>query len=491
MSEPAPLPGRADTIIRGGTLYDGTGAPGRIADVAIADDRIVAVGDLAAMAAEREIDATDRAVAPGFIDVHTHDDRYLMTNPDMAPKASQGVTTVVVGNCGFSLAPWKNYSEAQFPFSMWLDRPELQFTSAGDYLDGLERTPPALNAAALIGHSSLRYGAMSDLGRPARDDEIAAMQASLSESIEGGAIGMSSGLFYPPAQAATTEEVAGVAEALSARDSVYTAHIRDEAEHVLDAIEEAAAIARHADVQLVISHHKAAGLQNFGKTLKTLPLIDRLRGEQRITLDVYPYIASSTMILPHLVGRCEKVMITWSKAYPQYRGADLDEIAAEMGLDRKAAAEALAPGGAVYFQLSEEDVQRVIGFAGAMIGSDGIPDDVHPHPRLWGTFPRVLGHYARDVGLMSLEQAVHRMTGLPAAEFGFKDRGVIRQGAYADITIFNPLTVKDTATFEAPMQPAAGIEHVLVNGQPVWRDGAATGERPGRPIRLKDMARGR
>ena len=491
MSDPKSLPQRADLLIRGGTLYDGTGAEGRAADVAVSDDRIVAVGDLGGMTAEREVDAGGRAVAPGFIDVHTHDDRFLFTNPDMAPKASQGVTTVVVGNCGFSLAPWKGYGENQFPFSMWLDRPELQFESAADYLDGMERMPPAINGAMLIGHSSLRYGAMDDVGRPARDGEIAAMQDSLRENIEGGAIGMSSGLFYPPAQAATTDEVAAIAEALSKHDAIYTAHIRDEAEHVLEAIEEAATIARHADVQLVISHHKAAGLQNFGKTLQTLPLIDKLRGEQRITLDVYPYIASSTMILPHLVGRCEKVLITWSRDNPQYRGTDLDEIAAEMGLERREAAEALVPGGAVYFQLNEDDVQRVIGFPGAMIGSDGIPDDRHPHPRLWGTFPRVLGHYARDLGLLPLHEAVHRMTGLPASEFGFKDRGVIRPGAFADITLFDPKTVKDSATFEAPMQPAIGIELVLVNGRPVWRDGKATGERPGRPIRLKDTVRGR
>ena len=196
------------------------------------------------------------------------------------------------------------------------------------------------------------------------------------------------------------------------------------------------------------------------------------------------------MILPHLVGRCEKVLITWSRDFPDIRGRDLDEIAEELGLDRAAAAERLAPGGAVYFQLNEEDVQRVIGFSGAMIGSDGLPDDKHPHPRLWGTFPRVLGHYARDVGLMPLAEAVHRMSGLPAAEFGLKDRGAIRSGAYADVTVFDPLTVKDTATFEAPMQPAAGIELVLVNGQPVWQGGQTTGERPGRPIRLSDTTRG-
>lgn len=490
MSEQSSLPRSADRVIRGGTVYDGTGAEGRPADVAIGGDRIIAVGDLAGMAAAEEIDATGRAVAPGFIDVHTHDDRYLFTHPEMTPKASQGVTTVVVGNCGFSLAPWKRYSDKQFPFSLWQDRPDLQFDSAAAYLEGLERMPPALNAAMLVGHSSLRYGAMDDVGRPARDDEIAAMQDSLRDSIEGGAIGLSSGLFYPPAQAATTDEVAAIAGVMAERDGVYTAHIRDEAEHILEAIEEAAEIGRRAGVQLVISHHKAAGLQNFGKTKQTLPLIDRLRRDQRLTLDVYPYIASSTMILPHLVGRCEKVLITWSRDFPDIRGRDLDEIAEELGLDRKAAAERLAPGGAVYFQLNEEDVQRVIGFSGAMIGSDGLPDDKHPHPRLWGTFPRVLGHYARDVGLMPLAEAVHRMSGLPAAEFGLKDRGAIRSGAYADVTVFDPLTVKDTATFEAPMQPAAGIELVLVNGQPVWQGGQTTGERPGRPIRLSDTTRG-
>ena len=480
-----------DLIIRNGTVIDGAGGARVRADVAVTGDRITDVGDLGGATSTAEIDAADQVVAPGFIDVHTHDDRYLFTNPDMAPKASQGVTSVVVGNCGFSLAPWKNAGEEQFPMSLWRDREDLMFPTAGDYLEGLERTPPALNAAMLVGHSSLRYGAMDDVYRPATDSEIAAMQDSLRDCIDQGAIGMSSGLFYPPAQAAKTEEVAAVAEVMAARDGIYTAHIRDEAEHVMEALEEVAQIGRAAGVQVVISHHKAAGLQNFGKTKETLPLIEKFQSQQRLALDVYPYHASSTMILPHLVSRCRKVLITWSEPRPDVRGRDLAELAAEMEMTAEEAAKALSPGGAIYFQLNEEDVQRVLSYPGAMIVSDGIPDDLHPHPRLWGTFPRVLGHYARDLGLMTLEAAVHRMTGLPAAQFGFTDRGAIRTGAYADMVIFNPKTVLDGATFDEPTTPAIGIDSVFVNGLAVWQQGKATGERPGRPIRLGDTSRGR
>ena len=243
-------------------------------------------------------------------------------------------------------------------------------------------------------------------------------------------------------------------------------------------------------MQVVISHHKAAGLGNFGKTKQSLPRIEEFQKQQRLTLDVYPYHASSTMILPHLIEQCRKVLITWSKPRPDVRGRDLAELAAEMEMTAVEAAKALSPGGAIYFQLDEEDVQRVLAYPGAMIGSDGIPDDQHPHPRLWRTFPRVLGHYARDLGLMSLEAAVHRMTGLPAAQFGFKDRGELRTGSFADLVIFNPKTVLDSATFETPTEPAIGIDSVFVNGVPVWQGGKASGERPGRPIRLGDTSRG-
>jgi N-acyl-D-amino-acid deacylase len=483
-------PARADLVIRGGSVIDGTGAERQKADIAVTGERIAAIGDLSATEGEREIDATDRIVAPGFIDVHTHDDRYLFTHPEMAPKASQGVTTVVVGNCGFSLSPWKKFDEGQFPFSLWQDRPELCFATAAGFLEALDKTPCAINSAALIGHSSLRYGAMSDLERPATDAEIAEMQADLKESVEAGAIGMSSGLFYPPAKAAPTEEVTAICEAMAPLDGIYTAHIRNEDTYVLDSIEEAAAIASQAGVQLLISHHKTAGLANHGRMKETLPLIEKLRQKQRLNIDVYPYIAGSTMILPSMMQRATRVLISWSRDYPQYNGRDLDEIAKEMGKTREEAAEELSPGGAIYFMLDEKDVQKAMSHEAAIIGSDGIPDDQHPHPRLWGTFPRVLGHYSRDLGLFPLEDAVRRMTGQAAAVFGFKDRGVIREGAYADITVFDAKTIIDAASFEDPKQPAIGIDCVLVNGQPVWRDGKSTGERAGRPIRLADTSRG-
>jgi N-acyl-D-amino-acid deacylase len=491
MTSSTKAPARADTVIRGGTVIDGTGAPGFSADVAIDGERIVAVGDLAATEGGREIDASGKTVSPGFIDVHTHDDYYLFTHPDMIPKASQGVTTVVVGNCGFSLSPWKRFDEGQFPFSLWLDRPELRFSTTAEYLDALDTNPCAVNSAALIGHSSLRYAAMNDLDRPANDAEISQMQSDLKESVEAGAVGMSSGLFYPPAQAASTEEVIAVCEAMAPLDGIYTAHIRNEDAHVIEAIEEAAEIGRRAAVQLLISHHKTAGLANHGRMRETLPLIERLRTGQRLNIDVYPYIAGSTMILPAMMKRASKVMITWSRDYPQHNGGDLDEIAAEMGKTREEAAEQLSPGGAIYFMLDEADVQKAMSHESAIIGSDGIPDDMHPHPRLWGTFPRVLGHYSRDLGLFPIEDAVRRMTGQAAAVFGFRDRGVIREGAFADITVFDANTIIDVASFDEPAQPAIGIDCVLVNGQPVWRDGGSTGERPGRPIRLSDTERGR
>ncbi len=490
MSEQPSATGRADLIFREARVFDGTGVPAVVADVAVTGDRISAVGDLGAVVADFEIEAAGKALAPGFIDVHTHDDRFILTHPDVAPKASQGVTTVVVGNCGVSVSPFLREGLPPPPFDLLVDSEEHCFRSADAYFDRLERAPAALNSLTLIGHTTLRYNMMDDLDRPATDKEIEGMRQLLAESLEAGAIGMSSGLFYPPARAATTDEVAGVAEALGPVDGIYTAHIRNEAEDVLEAIEEAAEIAERGGAQLVISHHKTSGTANFGRTKETLPLIERLRSRQRVGLDVYPYVASSTVLLPDYAATANKVLVTWYSARPDIAGRDLDEIAAEMGLDRKAAAEALLPAGAVYFQMDEEDVSRVIAFPHSMIGSDGLPSDRHPHPRLWGTFPRVLGHYARERGLISMEDAVRCMTGLPAAEFGVKERGLIRPGYHADLVLFDPETVIDRADFKRPDQPAGGIERVMVNGEPVWQSGVPTGARPGRAIRLQDTARG-
>ena len=483
-------PSRCDIVFRGAAVYDGSGADPVAADVAVEGTRIAAVGALGRTVAELEIDAAGRALAPGFIDVHTHDDRYLLAHPEMAAKASQGVTTVVVGNCGISLSPITKPGIPPPPFDLLADRDAFVFASTADYFTALDETPAALNSLALIGHSVLRYNAMDDLERGATDAEIATMQSLLADAMQAGAIGMSSGLFYPPARAAGTAEVAAVAESLSESDGIYTAHIRNEASGVMEAIEEAAEIGRHAGVQVVISHHKCMGRPNFGRSRETLPLIDSLRSKQRLSLDLYPYIAGSTVLLPEMVGGADRTIVTWSRARPEFAGRDLDEVASELGLDPVAAAAELQPAGAVYFMMDEEDVRRIMAYPHTMIGSDGLPSDEHPHPRLWGTFPRVLGHYARELGVLTLADAVYRMTGLPAAEFGLKDRGRIAPGYCADLVLFDPASVADRATFEAPMQPAAGIEYVLVNGEAVWRDGAATGARPGRAIRRGETSRG-
>ena len=486
----AVMPSRVDLAIRGAAVFDGSGAASVRSDVAVTGDRIVAVGDLGRAVADLEIDGTGKALAPGFIDVHTHDDRHLLARPDMAAKASQGVTTVVAGNCGISLAPLTRPGIPPPPFDLLADREDYCFASLSDYFRALEQTPAAVNALALIGHSVLRYDAMSSLDRTANDSEIERMRGLMSEAMADGAIGLSSGLFYPPARPASTEEVAAIAEVMGPDDGIYTAHIRDEAAGVIEAIEEAAAIGREAGVQVVISHHKCMGRANFGRSTETLALIDKLRSGQRLGLDLYPYIAGSTVLMAEMVSVADRTLITWSKAKPELSGRYLDEIAAELGLEEAEAVAELQPAGAAYFMMDEDDVRRIMTYPATMIGSDGLPSDEHPHPRLWGTFPRVLGHYVREAGVLTLADAVYRMTGLPAQEFGLKERGLVRPGYHADLVLFDPESVVDRATFDAPTTPAAGIELVLVNGEAVWRDGASTGARPGRPIRRQETLRG-
>src|SRR5712671_4837007 len=238
---------------------------------------------------------------------------------------------------------------------------------------------------------------------------------------------------------------------------------------------------------LVISHHKTIGRENFGRTAETLPVIAAAMERQEVGLDAYPYIASSTVLSAAQAERSLKVLVTWSRSAPEQAGRELSAIAADWGVSQKEAADRLQPAGAVYWTMDEADVQRVLQFEHTMIGSDGLPHDAHPHPRLWGAFPRVLGYYCRELGLFSLEEAVRRMTGLSAARFGLTGRGVLAAGAYADITVFDPDTVVDRATFEAPTIPAAGIEHVFVNGRPVWTEGKPTGERPGCALRRQQM----
>jgi N-acyl-D-amino-acid deacylase len=335
----------------------------------------------------------------------------------------------------------------------------------------------------MVGHTTLRVGAMDRLDRPATPSEIGRMRDLVAASLDAGAIGLSTGLAYAPASPAPTEEVIALCAPLAARGALYVTHMRDEGDRILDSLDETFRIGREAAAPVVISHHKAAGAPNHGRTRETLPAIASARQAQSVGLDAYPYVASSTILRWDMVERAAKTLVTWSKTHPEFAGRPLDDVARVMGCGPEEAARRLQPAGAVYFMMSEEDVRRVLAFPHTMIGSDGLPHDAHPHPRLWGTFPRVLGHYCREVGLFGLEQAVHKMTGLSARTFGLAGRGLLTPGAFADVTVFDPERVIDTATFERPATPAAGIAFVMVNGQIVWRDGRATGARPGRVLR--------
>jgi N-acyl-D-amino-acid deacylase len=474
-----------DLLIRNASIVDGTSAPRFNGDIGIIGDRIVRIGDLSTLRGELEIDLAGRIAAPGFIDSHTHDDRIMLSSPDMAPKVSQGVTTVIGGNCGVSLAPMPRPipNPVTPPLNLLDDHGSwFHFPTFASYLDELRAHPAATNCAMLVGHTTLRVATMSDLSKPASSTEIAAMRELVLEAMQAGAIGVSTGLFYEPAIAAPTEEVIEVCSPLKQFQGLYCTHMRNEADHVIDSLEESFRIGREVGVPIVISHHKVTEKANHGRSTETLALIEKNMATQPICLDCYPYTAGSTILSVDRVATSVRVIVSWSKPLPEYAGQDLTVIAQKMNCSQEEAVKRLLPAGAIYFKMDEVDVQRILKFDKTMIGSDGLPHDASPHPRLWGSFPRVLGHYGRLLGLFPLETAVYKMTGLTAKNFGLKDRGVLREGAYADLTLFDADTVDEAATYAAPIAPARGIEAVIVNGAMVWRDGKSTGARPGRVL---------
>ena len=480
-----------DLVIRNATVIDGTRAPRFEADIGVRAGRIESIGRLGNAKAEHEIDGSGLIAAPGFIDAHTHDDRLMLSAPDMAPKVSQGVTTVIAGNCGVSLAPAPRGMPRPVtpPIDLLdVDGGWFRFPTFADYVAALRESPPATNCALLVGHSMLRVQAMSELERPASATEVARMRDLADEALAAGAIGISTGLYYEPANAATTEEVIEVCRPLAARNGIYCTHMRDEAGGVLDSLEETFRIGRELGVPVVISHHKVAGTPNHGRSAETLPRIEAAMRSQRVGLDCYPYCASSTILSYDRTLFASKTLVTWSKPHPEFSGMDVVDIAARMALPVREAVERLLPAGAIYFAMDEGDVRRILGFEHTMVGSDGLPHDASPHPRLWGSFPKVLGHYSRDVGLFPLETAVYKMTGLTAKTFGLADRGVLAAGRAADITLFDAASIGEASTFEKPIQPARGVEAVIVNGVPVWRDGKPTGERPGQVLRRDPSA---
>jgi len=346
-----------------------------------------------------------------------------------------------------------------------------------------------VNVAALVGHTALRNNHMDSLDRTARPDEISQMRAELQEALAHGALGLSTGLAYLSAASASTEEVLVLSELLAAAGAIYTTHMRNESNGVLQAMEEAFGIARRSGVPVVLSHLKCAGMDNWGGSAEILQSLDAASHTQEVACDCYPYDASSSTLDLCQVDDRVKIKITWSRPHPEVAGKLLAEIAQMWRLPQIEAARRLQPAGAIYRSMSEKDVRAILRHRKTMIGSDGLPNDPRPHPRLWGTFPRVLGYYSREQKLFSLSEAVHKMTGLPARRFGFTNRGFVRVGFFADLVLFDPANIRDTATFEDPVRPAQGIEFVWVNGVLSYRSGSACGPRAGRFLSRQAHAR--
>jgi N-acyl-D-amino-acid deacylase len=473
----------ADIVLRGGLVIDGDGGPAYAAEVAVAGDAIVAIGPALAVDAARTIDVSGLVVAPGFIDVHTHDDLVCITQPDMVAKITQGVTTVITGNCGIS-APLLRFDDAvDEPFNLLGAREDFAYDTFADYRRAIEAAGPRVNVAALVGHSTLRVLCLEDIDRPARPAERERMDVLLRDALAEGALGLSSGVFYAPAWAADVEELQALAKTVADAGGVYTAHIRDEREGIIEALKEAFTVAGSSGTPLILSHHKCAGVRNWGRAAETLGLIDETRRRQPVHLDCYPYTAGSTIIRPDLADGEVEILVNWSEPHPEMAGRTLASIAEAWSLTQAEAAERLMPGGASYFQMAEADMRAILSHPCCMIGSDGLPNDTRPHPRLWGAFPRVLGRYARDEKLLSLESAVRKMTSLAADTFNLAGRGRLAPGMKADIAVFDADTIIDEATYEAPTRPARGVEHVFVNGALTWSRGAPVGRRAGRFLR--------
>ena len=527
---------QCDLLIRNGQLIDGSGRPGERGDLAIVNGRIAAIGEKLSTAAARTIDASGLAVTPGFIDIKTHSDFTLPINPKAESKVRQGVTTEIIGHCGFSVAPvlpgkvelLRDYLSPSAP---WLPFRETTFP---DYLASFP--PTAVNAGMLVGHNTLRLMVMGMAQRPPTADEMAQMIALLEDALGAGALGLSSGLFTSPGSYAEPAEMHALCGIVKRHNGGYFTHLRDESNQVLEAVEEAIAVARDCGVHVEIVHFKCSGLDNWGKTARVLDMLAaaRARGLD-IDCDAYPYTAGSNPLknlLPQWVqaggvaamlerlalpetrariradiardglnnwGRLpswDGVQISVSPHLPRFAGRTIAALATERGQDPidTLADYLIEDRGAtrvLVTSISEDDVRDIVRSREALVGSDGncvatygTVSQGMPHPRFYGTFPRVIGHYVGAEKLLPLEAAVHKMTGATARALRLADRGLLREGFAADVAIFDPADFRDRATYADPHQyPSGARTTVLVNGTVVVDDATHTGALPGKVLR--------
>jgi N-acyl-D-aspartate/D-glutamate deacylase len=473
--------------------------------VAIDGGRISALtGVGGAGAARREIDGAGACLAPGFIDTHAHDDGAFFRHPGRDGKLAVGVTAVVCGNCGFSAVPADPAMDASVASGGILAGLAGEFTDLDGYFAAALARRPAINNMMLVGHNTVRTLVMGAARRAPTASELASMRAHVRTALEQGACGFSTGLIYRPGRYSATEEVIELAKEAQPFDALYTTHMRNEGDRLLEAVEESLEIGIQSGVHLHISHHKAAGERNWGKVKDSLARVDAaLAAGQRVTLDVYPYTAGSGRMIEYFdldnvnQDLARVIRIASCPAFREFEGRMLVDIAAERGIEVTEAVRLVltAPKGdrtlCIQFVIDEADVETNLAHADMMIGSDGIPDlRGMPHPRLFGTFPRILGRYVRERGLLSLPEAVRRMTSLAARTFGLAERGLVREGYWADLVLFDADRVTDEATWDEPKLPPSGIRMVVVNGSIALEDGVHTGAGAGRMLRFRRAAFG-